>query len=274
MIRSSGHASASAPMQLWHLDLVSGAFPASGGERKLVTGIDDHSRFFIITKVVAEPAGRAVCTPFADGMTTYGVPSEVLTVNGKQFTGRYTKPFPIGPFADQGTVQAAIDTWVYGYNHSRPPQVLAMATPATVFRPAPAKDQQHKVHVPEPADEPTSAVAELLVSMFPSLLSSPRLPVDEFAHSSRRIRSGHLADRLALPAQNPAAEVPRRAGGRTATIWADERSIHAFINGELSPAHRDRSEGAGAARRAHRRSRVGRPRPGRRGPACSRGRGR
>jgi transposase InsO family protein len=44
--------------------------------------------------VVAEPSGRAVCTAYAEAMTTYGVPSEVLTDNGKQFTGRFTKPVP------------------------------------------------------------------------------------------------------------------------------------------------------------------------------------
>ncbi|MEU1301310.1 hypothetical protein ABZ443_16000 [Streptomyces shenzhenensis] len=69
-------------MQLWQLDLMDGVFLASGRECKLVTGIDDHSRFIVITKVVAE------------AMTTYGVPSEVLTDHGKQFTGRCVPPGP------------------------------------------------------------------------------------------------------------------------------------------------------------------------------------
>ncbi|RMB83832.1 hypothetical protein CTZ28_22245 [Streptomyces shenzhenensis] len=59
------------PMQLWQLDLMGGVFLASGRECKLVTGIDDHSRFIVIAKVVAE------------AMTTYGVPSDVLTDHGK-----------------------------------------------------------------------------------------------------------------------------------------------------------------------------------------------
>jgi transposase InsO family protein len=68
-------------------------FLADGRECKLVTSIDDHSRFMVITQVVVEPSGR-VCQAFTDAMARYGVPSEVLTDNGKQFTGRFTKPFP------------------------------------------------------------------------------------------------------------------------------------------------------------------------------------
>jgi transposase InsO family protein len=37
-----------APMQLWQLDIVGGVPLADGREAKLVTGIDDHSRFVVI----------------------------------------------------------------------------------------------------------------------------------------------------------------------------------------------------------------------------------
>jgi len=33
-----------APMQLWHIDIVSGVPLADGRSAKLLTGIDDHSR--------------------------------------------------------------------------------------------------------------------------------------------------------------------------------------------------------------------------------------
>ncbi|MEU9737554.1 IS481 family transposase [Streptomyces sp. NPDC048002] len=267
-----------APMQLWQLDLMSGVFLAGGRECKLVTGIDDHSRFIVIAKVVAQPSGRAVCTAFAEAMTTYGVPSEVLTDNGKQFTGRYTKPFPaevlfericrengitarltkprsptttgkierfhkslrrelldhVGPFADHGTAQAAIDAWVYGYNHKRPHQALQMATPTSVFRPTETKDQQREVHLPEPEDERASAVAELLAPQLPSLLPSPRLPVDE-SHI-RAVEFEAIISpigRLCLP-NNQQMKFPAALGGRRTTIWADERSIHVFIDGDLA----------------------------------------
>ncbi|MEU6190782.1 IS481 family transposase [Nocardia sp. NPDC047038] len=83
-----------APMQLWQMDIMGGVFLADGRECKLVTGIDDCSRFIVIATVLVQPSGRAVCQAFIDAMRRVGVPSEVLTDNGKQFTGRYSKPLP------------------------------------------------------------------------------------------------------------------------------------------------------------------------------------
>jgi transposase InsO family protein len=71
-----------APMQLWQLDIMGGVFLADGRECKLVTGIDDHSRFVVIATVVTEPSARAVREAFSAAMTRHGVPSEVLTDNG------------------------------------------------------------------------------------------------------------------------------------------------------------------------------------------------
>jgi hypothetical protein len=45
-------------MQLWQLDIVSGVPLADGRAAKLVTGIDDHSRFVVISAVVMVPACR------------------------------------------------------------------------------------------------------------------------------------------------------------------------------------------------------------------------
>lgn len=61
----------------------------------MVTGIDDHFRFVVIAAVVAVPSGRAVCSAFAAAMRRYGVPFEVLSDNGKQFTGRHIPPQPV-----------------------------------------------------------------------------------------------------------------------------------------------------------------------------------
>ena len=82
------------PMALWQLDLVGGIYLADGRECKLLSGIDDHSRFVVCAAVLAVPSGRAVADAFTAAMRTYGVPSEVLTDNGKQFTGRFTRPRP------------------------------------------------------------------------------------------------------------------------------------------------------------------------------------
>jgi hypothetical protein len=45
----------------------------------------------VICQVVARATGRAVCLAFAAALRAYGVPEEVLTDNGKQFTDRFGK---------------------------------------------------------------------------------------------------------------------------------------------------------------------------------------
>jgi transposase InsO family protein len=82
------------PMELWQMDIVGGIRLADGGEAKVVTGVDDHSRFCVIATVVRRATGRAVCLAFAEALQRFGIPDEVLTDNGKQFTGRFNKPRP------------------------------------------------------------------------------------------------------------------------------------------------------------------------------------
>jgi transposase InsO family protein len=82
------------PMELWQLDVMGGVFLSGGTELKLVSGIDDHSRYCVTAQLVARATGRAVCAAFAASLARYGIPGEVLTDNGKQFTGRFTRPRP------------------------------------------------------------------------------------------------------------------------------------------------------------------------------------
>ncbi len=84
----------SRPMELWQLDIVGGIRLADGGEAKVVTGVDDHSRFCVIAAVVRRATGRAVCLAFTEALQRFGMPEEVLTDNGKQFTGRFNQPRP------------------------------------------------------------------------------------------------------------------------------------------------------------------------------------
>jgi hypothetical protein len=81
-------------MELWQMDIVGGVMLADGTEAKLVTGVDDHSRFCVIATVVRRATGRAVCLALVAALREYGVPEEILTDNGKQFTGRFTRPRP------------------------------------------------------------------------------------------------------------------------------------------------------------------------------------
>ena len=84
----------SAAMELWQLDVTASLFLADGRECKVITGIDDHSRFCVIATVVTRATARAVCLAFTTAMAEYGIPSEVLSDNGKQFTGRFGRPRP------------------------------------------------------------------------------------------------------------------------------------------------------------------------------------
>ncbi|MBB6399014.1 transposase InsO family protein [Actinomadura coerulea] len=79
----------SEPMQLWQMDIVGGIMLADGTECKVVTGVDDHSRYCVAATVVARPTGRAVCLALADALGRFGAPDELLTDNGKQFTARF-----------------------------------------------------------------------------------------------------------------------------------------------------------------------------------------
>jgi transposase InsO family protein len=81
------------PMQLWQMDVMGGLRLVDGSEAKLVTGIDDHSRFCVAAGVVAHATARAVCQVFAAALARHGIPQELLTDNGKVFTGRFA-PHP------------------------------------------------------------------------------------------------------------------------------------------------------------------------------------
>jgi transposase InsO family protein len=83
-----------AAMQLWQLDLVYGprlVDPVSGElrEGRIVTGVDDHSRYCVLARVVERATGRAICLAFAEALERFGAPEEILTDNGKQFTDRF-----------------------------------------------------------------------------------------------------------------------------------------------------------------------------------------
>jgi transposase InsO family protein len=82
------------PMQLWQMDVTGSVFLADGTELKLISGIDDCSRFCVIATVVRRATARAICRAFVAAMAAYGIPDEVLTDNGKQFTGRFGRPRP------------------------------------------------------------------------------------------------------------------------------------------------------------------------------------
>ena len=76
-------------MELWQMDVVGGILLADGTELKALTGIDDHSRFVVCAGLMRRANARSVCGHFAEAMRLHGVPQEILTDNGKVFTGRF-----------------------------------------------------------------------------------------------------------------------------------------------------------------------------------------
>ena len=61
-------------MQLWQMDVMGRVHLAGGTEVKVVTGIDDHSRFIVCAKVVLRATARPVCLALAEALRRHGVP--------------------------------------------------------------------------------------------------------------------------------------------------------------------------------------------------------
>jgi transposase InsO family protein len=80
-------------MELWQMDVMGGVHLSDGSEVKVVTGIDDHSRFVVCAQVVRRATAGPVCDALAAALRRHGVPEQILTDNGKVFTAR----FGLGP---------------------------------------------------------------------------------------------------------------------------------------------------------------------------------
>jgi transposase InsO family protein len=88
------------PMQLWQMDVMGGVLLEDGTELKVVTGIDDHSRFCVAAGLVPRAISKAVCEVLAASLHRWGIPDEILTDNGKVFTGRFG-PQPVEVLFDR-----------------------------------------------------------------------------------------------------------------------------------------------------------------------------
>src|SRR5947209_8987901 len=266
-----------APMQLWQLDIVGGVFLVDGTECKVVTGVDDHSRFCVTATVVPKATGRAVCLAFAEALRRYGVPDEVLTDNGKQFTDRFGKggevlfdricrdnaithrltepssPTTTGkverfhgsfrreflnhaePFDSVLTAQAAVDTWVTGYNCDRPHQGFDMGYPADRF--APGQQTRETSEELLPVRLPASLAPAPAPAAAPEALVEPIREDAEAPSVAGVYRGGPVAFDRVVPASGNLGVAgkqfwlgPVRAGV-TVTFWADHDLIHLSIAG-------------------------------------------
>jgi transposase InsO family protein len=75
-------------MELWQMDVVGRIYLTDGTPISCVTGIDDHSRYCVSAYLVERATARPVCDALLLALTRYGAPEEILTDNGKVFTGK------------------------------------------------------------------------------------------------------------------------------------------------------------------------------------------
>jgi transposase InsO family protein len=80
------------PMELWQMDVVGGFVLADGTRAKALTGVDDHSRFCVCARLMPRESSKRVCDGLVAALEACGVPEEILTDNGKVFTGRFNRP--------------------------------------------------------------------------------------------------------------------------------------------------------------------------------------
>jgi transposase InsO family protein len=197
-----------APMQLWQLDIVGGVPLAGGREGKVVTGIDDCSRFVVVSAVILVQSGRAVTEAFAAAMRRYGVPFEVLTDDGKQFTGRHIRPQPVEVLFERVCRENGILQ-----RHTKP------RSPTTTGK----IERFHK-----------SLRAELLDHVAPfESLEAAQAAIDGWVHAYNHQRP-HQALDMAVPASRfrpngPSRDVavppPTPADEQVALPWADEGTV-------------------------------------------------
>lgn len=82
----------SRPMELWQMDTVGGFLLADGSHAKALTGVDDHSRYCVSAWLMPRERTQPVCDGLASAMRRHGVPEQILTDNGRVFTGRFNHP--------------------------------------------------------------------------------------------------------------------------------------------------------------------------------------
>src|SRR6476469_3279724 len=74
------------------MDVVGGFLLADGSRAKALTGVDDHSRLCVSARLMPAERTRLVCDGLEAALAAYGCPLQLLTDNGKVFTGRFNQP--------------------------------------------------------------------------------------------------------------------------------------------------------------------------------------
>jgi transposase InsO family protein len=197
-------------MQLWQMDVMGRVHLAGGQEVKVVTGIDDHSRFIVCAQVVVRATARPVCLALAGALRRHGVPEQILTDNGKVFTAR----FGPGP----GPVKFDRICADNGIRHL----LTAPYSPTTTGK----VERLHKTMRAEfftPKDRMFATVEELQAALDgwvaeyntarPHQSCGGRPPIERFRLADRSITADDSAAAPSPAAVPPAAPVARRLPG-------------------------------------------------------------
>ncbi|HYY39515.1 MAG TPA: IS481 family transposase [Xanthobacteraceae bacterium] len=163
------------PNELWQMDY-KGHFPIHQGRCHPLTALDDHSRYNLILAACASEQGEPVRRHLEETFRRYGMPLAMLMDGGPPWScpggdphtrisiwlirlgirilhGRPHHPQTQGKeerfhrtfkaevmngrsFRDLAECQRAFDEWRLRYNHERPHEALAMATPAQRYKPS------------------------------------------------------------------------------------------------------------------------------------------
>ncbi len=168
---------AAAPNDLWQMDF-KGHIALRQGRCHPLTVLDDHSRYCLALEACGDERTDTVQTRLIALFARYGLPWRLLADNGapwgdgrSRYTvltvwllrlgitvthGRAYHPQTQGKeerfhrtlkaevlagenFADLARAQAAFDPWRLSYNHERPHEALALATPGSRYVPSPRR---------------------------------------------------------------------------------------------------------------------------------------
>jgi transposase InsO family protein len=252
-------------MQLWQLDVTASAFLADGREVKIVTGIDDHSRYCVIARAVLRATARPVCQAFLDAMSIYGVPEEVLSDNGTVFTGRFIKPRPAEVLFERicrengitqrltrpasPTTTGKIERLHQSLqnelldDHGPFESIEALQAALDGWREEYNTDRPHQsldMAFPATRFGPAASMLELRVPGLQGLIGPPEPEAPQAApHAGRPAEPPRIAletDRLVPPSGNlwiggQQIWLGPALAGRMVTIWADETTLHVLLDG-------------------------------------------
>jgi transposase len=161
---------------LWHIDATRHQL-AGGRGFWVIDLVDDHSRYLLAAHVAAAPAMGAGWEAFRGAVARYGLPRQLLSDNGLNFTGRtmgrevaferqvaaagteliHARPFhpqTIGKLERQhatqndwiadhpaprglAAAQKILDAYRHDYNHARPHEAIGQRYPAEAWTPDP-----------------------------------------------------------------------------------------------------------------------------------------